>query len=45
MPLESDSDGMNVIRLGHPTDHVDHEVELVVRLGEELKPDLDVHRV
>lgn len=37
---ESDSEGMNVIRLGHPTDHVDHEVELVVRLGKGLKPDL-----
>ena len=38
--VESDSDGMNVVRLGHPTDHIDHEVELVIRLGEGLKPDL-----
>ena len=39
--VESDSDGMNVVRLGHPTDHIDHEVELVIRLGEGLRPGLD----
>ena len=36
--VESNSDGTNVIRLGDPSDHIDHEVELVIRLGEDLRP-------
>ena len=34
--VESNSDGTNVIRLGDPSDHIDHEVELVIRLGDDL---------
>jgi len=36
--VESNSDGSNIIRLGDPSDHIDHEVELVIRLGDDLRP-------
>ena len=37
--VEAEPDGSNIIRLADPNDHVDHEVEMVVRLGEDLKPE------
>ena len=36
--LESDNEGNNVIYLPNPEEHVDHEVEMVIRLGEDLQP-------
>lgn len=36
--VECNSDGSNVIRLGDSSDHIDHEVELVIRLGDDLRP-------
>tara|TARA_B100000900_G_scaffold416138_1_gene449414 strand:+ start:11062 stop:11664 length:603 start_codon:yes stop_codon:yes gene_type:complete len=35
----SDSDGNNVIKLMNKDDHVDHEVELVIKLGKDLLPE------
>ena len=37
--VEAEPDGSNIIRLADSNDHVDHEVEMVVRLGEDLKPE------
>ena len=37
--VEAEPDGSNIINLADPNDHVDHEVEMVVRLGEDLKPE------
>ena len=36
--LESDNEGNNIIYLPYPEEHVDHEVELVIRLGDDLQP-------
>ena len=36
--LESDIEGNNIIYLPYPEEHVDHEVEMVIRLGEDLLP-------
>ena len=36
--VECNPDGSNIIRLGHPSDHIDYEVELVIRLGDDLRP-------
>ncbi len=36
--IESDSDGNNVVTLLVREEHVDYEVEMVVKLGEELEP-------
>ena len=36
--LESDIEGNNIIYLPYPEEHVDHEVEMVIRLGEDLQP-------
>jgi len=35
----SDVNGKNVIKLMNDNDHIDHEVELVIRLGENLLPE------
>tara|TARA_Y100001970_G_scaffold243388_1_gene308601 strand:+ start:13302 stop:13913 length:612 start_codon:yes stop_codon:yes gene_type:complete len=37
--VEADNNGRNVIELLKTDEHVDHEVELVVRLGEDLQPE------
>jgi 2-keto-4-pentenoate hydratase/2-oxohepta-3-ene-1,7-dioic acid hydratase in catechol pathway len=34
----SDDDGNNVIRLMNENEHIDHEVELVIKLGDDLLP-------
>lgn len=36
--IEADENGNNVIALGVAEEHIDHEVELVIRLGDELEP-------
>ena len=36
--VEADEDGNNVVALSSAEDHIDHEVELVIRLGEDLEP-------
>ncbi len=35
---EASDDGRNVVTLLEPDEHIDHEVELVIRLGEDLEP-------
>ena len=35
--VECNPDGSNIIRLGHPSDHIDYEVELAVVIGKEAK--------
>ncbi len=37
--VESDGDGNAPLALGDPNDYVEHEVELVIRLGESLTPE------
>ena len=37
--VEASADGTNTIELMHGDEHVDHEVELVVRLGKDLQPE------
>ena len=36
--VESDEHGNNVVALSSAEDHIDHEVELVIRLGDDLEP-------
>ncbi|GIT42017.1 MAG: hypothetical protein Ct9H300mP10_10270 [Methanobacteriota archaeon] len=36
--VEADEHGNNVVALSSDEDHIDHEVELVIRLGEDLEP-------
>jgi len=36
--MEADQDGSNVVTLLAPEEHIDHEVEMVIRLGEDLQP-------
>ena len=36
--VDSDEHGNNVVTLLEPKEHIDHEVEMVVRLGESLEP-------
>ena len=36
--MEADKDGSNVVTLLAPEEHIDHEVEMVIRLGEDLQP-------
>lgn len=36
--VEAAADGTNIIEMLRPDEHIDHEVELVVRLGADLKP-------
>ena len=36
--VEADEHGNNVVALSSAEDHIDHEVELVIRLGEDLEP-------
>ena len=36
--VEADQEGNNVIALSSAEDHIDHEVELVIRLGDDLMP-------
>ena len=36
--VEADEHGNNVVALSSDEDHIDHEVELVIRLGENLEP-------
>ena len=37
--VEAAADGTNIIEMLRPDEHIDHEVELVVRLGADLKPE------
>ena len=37
--VEADENGNNVIELMNEEDHIDHEAELVVRLGDDLRPE------
>lgn len=37
--VEADRDGTNTIELMHGDEHIDHEAELVVRLGTDLQPE------
>ena len=37
--IEADENGNNVIELMNEEDHIDHEAELVVRLGDDLRPE------
>jgi len=37
--IEADTDGSNIIELLKADEHVDHEVELVIRLGKDLQPE------
>ena len=37
--IEADENGNNVIELMNEEDHIDHEAELVVRLGGDLRPE------
>jgi len=36
--VEADEDGGNVVTLLAPDEHIDHEVEMVIRLGDDLDP-------
>ncbi|MBI87965.1 MAG: hypothetical protein CMB67_02910 [Euryarchaeota archaeon] len=36
--IESTNDGANVVTLLEPEEHIDHEVEMVFRLGQDLAP-------
>ncbi len=36
--VEADNNGNNVVALSSSEDHIDHEVELVIRLGDDLEP-------
>ena len=36
--VEATEDGENVVTLLEPDEHIDHEVEMVFRLGEDLTP-------
>jgi len=36
--VEADSQGNNFVTLLAPSEHIDHEVELAIRLGDDLKP-------
>jgi len=37
--VEADENGNNIIELMNEEDHIDHEAELVVRLGDDLQPE------
>ena len=37
--VEADENGNNVIELMNEEDHIDHEAELVIRLGDDLQPE------
>jgi len=36
--VEADSHGNNVVALLAPSEHIDHEVEMAIRLGDDLRP-------
>ena len=36
--VEADREGNNVVALSSATEHIDHEVELVIKLGDDLQP-------
>ena len=36
--VEADEEGKNVVALSSATEHIDHEVELVIKLGDDLQP-------
>jgi len=37
--VESNENGENIVTLLAPDEHIDHEVELVIRLGDDLRPE------
>jgi len=36
--VEANEDGSNIVTLLAPEEHIDHEVEMVIRLGDDLEP-------
>ena len=36
--VEASEDGRNIVTLLEPDEHIDHEVEMVIRLGEDTRP-------